>query len=164
MSSCNIVKVHLQVSLTYFDHKKETVVLVHESTRRIKKMLLSHPEHSQTPRNDMQILSARCFAVVVVACEKFRSYLFGRVDQITNLLRWFTWRILQLSRRPKAPENVAQNTRIWLHCQVKTWHRNAFCSPNFKTKPSTKWRVIGPTQSSAIPWWEVQCTEARHLV
>ena len=130
MSSCNIVKVHLQVSLTYFDHKKETVVLVHESTRRIKKMLLSHPEHSQTPRNDMQILSARCFAVVVVACEKFRSYLFGRVDQITNLLRWFTWRILQLSRRPKASENVAQNTRIWLHCQVQTWHRNAFCSPD----------------------------------
>ena len=48
------------------------------------KMLLSHPEHSQTPRNDMQILSVRCFAVVVVACEEFRSYLFGRVRSQTS--------------------------------------------------------------------------------
>ena len=66
----------------------------------------------------------------------------------------------------KTPENVTQNTRIWLHYQVQTWHRNASRWPNVKTKPSTKWRVIGPSESmpSAILWWKDECFEARHLL
>lgn len=70
----------LQVSLTYFDPKRKQSSWCMKNS----KMWLSHPEHSQTPRNDMQILNVRCFAVVVVACEKFHSFLFGRVRSQTS--------------------------------------------------------------------------------
>ena len=81
MSSCNIVKVYFQVSLTYFDHKKETVVLMHEG---FKNVAFSHRALTDTEKRYANIEREMLAVVVVVACENFHSYLFGRVRSETS--------------------------------------------------------------------------------
>ena len=104
----------LQVSLTYFDPKRETVLLVHEEFKNVAFSSRALTDIEKRYANIEREIPCCC-----CCCLWEISLVLVWQSQITNLFSWFTSRILQLSRRPKALENVAQNTRILLHCLAR---------------------------------------------
>ena len=73
-----------QVSLTYFDPRKETVVQVDASLRRLGSALVQEGKvvafasRALTDTEKRYANIEREMLAVVVACEKFHSYLFGK--------------------------------------------------------------------------------------
>ena len=114
-----------QVSLTYFDPRKETVVQVDASLRGLgsapvqEGKIVAFTSRALTDTEKRYANIVREMLAVVVACEKFHSYLFGKrflVESDHKPLEVIHLKNLAAPPpppppHPTTPENVAQNTR-----------------------------------------------------
>ena len=159
-----------EVSLTYFDPDKETVVQVDASLRGLSAgrqgnciRIQGTRRHWETLRKYWAWDACRCCCLWEISLlhiwQEIHSGVGSQAPRNESFKEFNSW-------TPKTSANAAQDTRVRHDNQVQTWNWNAPCWPNVKTQSLARWRIVEPTRRvpGAILWYKTGHPQTRHLI